>query len=89
MNDWELYRADCTECVFWADGCCRKSGREISEVCPSFALTAQAEAVRYVKAKRHGQAIGIDYDATGHILAGKPESVRVLVQYFIKKKVPV
>lgn len=89
MNDWTTYRASCTECAFWHMGRCLRSNKEKDEVCPSFELTERATAIRYVKAKRHGERVGIDYDATGHILQGMSHAARHLVAFYMKRGIDV
>lgn len=89
MNDWTTYRAECNECVFCNDGICLRTGKKKDEVCPSFELTEKAAAIRYVRAKRHGDKLGITYDATGHILQGMSHAARHIVQFYMKRGIEV
>lgn len=88
MNEWQLYRASCTECTRYdtARGvCARNPARTESCVCPQFTLTPEAEAARYVSAKNYARKIGMEYDAGGVILRGKSRETRKIIRKLVRK----
>lgn len=72
MNDWTTYRATCSECTRF-DTC--KHNRTPG-VCGGFKLSFDAEAARYVSAKRYAEKIGMKYDASGIIYRGYARQIR-------------
>lgn len=85
MNDWTRYRAECSECIYYNTGTCKREANSRDSICLSFRLTAEAEARRYVAAREHGAHLGIHYDEQGFILRGKSKAVREWVKKILKE----
>lgn len=80
VNDWTTYRATCAECSR-VDGC--KRGKTPG-VCAGFRLSFDAEAARYVSAKRYAEKIGMKYDASGIIYRGFIRQVRERIDKLLR-----
>lgn len=87
MNEWQYYRAECSECTRYdteTGKCSRNPNRKEKGVCQSFNLTFAAEAQRYVSAYRYAQKIGMKYDASRVIYNGKRRQVRAHIDELLK-----